>query len=255
MKIYLLHKSNAKEKRKESTNLFTQIKDLFYPMHCPVCDTIICRRKGLICPECSEIPRRVKEPRCVCCGKHLADESGVRCRDCSGRTRSFEYGVALYEYSSVHDSIYAFKNLGRGEYAEYYGREICHQLMPDIQRMNADALIPIPLHSSKLRKRGYNQAALLAKEIAKGCGLPVREDVLKRIQKTSAQKKMNHADRQNNMKKAFHMEQNDVKLDTVILVDDVFTTGSTIEAAAKELKRGGVNKVFYVALAIGKGLS
>ena len=51
------------------------------------------------------------------------------------------------------------------------------------------------------------------------------------------------------------MEQNDVKLDTVILVDDVFTTGSTIEAAAKELKRGGVNKVFYVALAIGKGLS
>lgn len=229
-------------------------KDIFFPMHCPVCDCVISRKRGLICPECRDIPRLVKAPRCVCCGKHLEEREAVCCHDCSGLRRSFERGVALYEYASVHDSIFAFKNLGRAEYAEFYGQELRRWLLPVIRKMRADAIIPIPLHPSKERRRGYNQAALLAREISAGCGVPVREDVLKRVKKTVAQKKMDHATRQNNMKKAFHMVQNDVKLKTVILVDDVFTTGKTLEEAASELKRGGTDKVYFVALAIGKGL-
>lgn len=228
--------------------------DLFYPMHCPFCDTVVNRKKGLICPECRTVPRVVRAPRCVCCGKHVEKEEAVRCRDCSGKPKSFERGVALYEYASVHDSVYAFKNRGRADYAQAYGEEIRRFIMPVIKEMRADALVPIPLHPSKFRKRGYNQACLLAKEISKGCGVPVREDILKRVKKTDAQKKMDHEARQNNMKKAFHMAQNDVKLKTIILVDDVYTTGNTLEAAAAELKRGGVDKVFFVALAIGKGL-
>ena len=196
----------------------------------------------------------VKAPRCVSCGKHLERQEQVRCRDCSGKKRSFEQGIALYEYISVHDSVHAFKNLGRMEYAAFYGEEIRRFLLPSIKRMDGDALVPIPLHKSKFNKRGYNQAALLAEEISKGCGIPVREDILIRTRKTASQKKMDHATRQNNMKKAFHMVKNDVKLKTIILVDDVFTTGNTIEAAAEVLKQGGVEKVFFIALAIGKGL-
>lgn len=219
-----------------------------------MCDGVIARKKGLICKECINIPRLVEEPRCICCSKHLQREEALRCRDCSGLKRSFERGIALYEYASVHDSIHAFKNMGRAEYAEFYGRQIRLRLMPVIREMKADALVPIPLHPGKLNKRGYNQATLLAREISKGSGVPVREDILKRVRKTAAQKKMNRESRQNNMKKAFHMVQNDVKLKTIILVDDVFTTGNTLEAAAAELKRGGVDKVYFVALAIGKGL-
>ena len=230
------------------------IKDLFFPRHCPVCDTVLAQNAGLICTECADIPQLVKAPRCVCCGKHLEAKEQARCRDCAGKMRSFEWGVALYEYTSVHDSIHAFKNLGRAEYVQFYGEAIRRWLLPTIARMKGDALVPIPLHFSKQKKRGYNQAALLAYEISKGCGIPVREDILVRVKKTAAQKKMDHVTRQNNMKKAFHMAQNDVKLKTIILVDDVFTTGNTIEAAAEELKRGGVEKVFYIALAIGKGL-
>lgn len=256
MKIYLFRKNITKDKKCIPTfkGIKTFIKDLLFPLHCPICDCIIVREKGLICPECRDIPRLVKAPRCVCCGKHLERMTAVYCRDCSGLKRSFDKGVALYEYSSVHDSVFAFKNMGRAEYAEFYGQEILHWLAPVIRSMKADTLIPIPLHVSKERKRGYNQATLLAKEISKGCDIPVREDILKRTRKTGAQKKMDHATRQNNMKKAFHMVQNDVKLKTVILVDDVFTTGKTLEEAAAELKRGGVNKVYFVALAIGKGL-
>lgn len=256
MKINLSRRNDTEENRHFTWRKITEgIKDWLFPMHCPICDCVVSRKKGLICKECATIPQVVKAPRCVCCGKSLKSENAVRCRDCSGPKRSFERGIALYEYSSVHDSIYAFKNKGRAEYAEYYGWEMSRQFMPILLRMRADALVPIPLHSDKLRKRGYNQASLLAKEISKWTGIPVREDVLIRIRKTDAQKKMDHAGRQNNMKKAFHMPQNDVKLDTVILVDDVFTTGKTIEAAANELKQGGVKQVFFVTLAIGRGLS
>lgn len=234
--------------------MIEKIKDLFYPRHCPICDDVLKPGRGLICPECRRIPRIVKAPRCVCCGKHVEQEESVRCRDCSGLQKHFDKGFALYEYSSVHDSVFRFKNAGRAEYATFYGEELRRYLLTSVMEWKADALVPIPLHKSKLRKRGYNQAGLLAQEISKVIGVPVREDLLKRVRKTDAQKKMNHNDRQNNMKKAFHMVQNDVKLKTVILVDDVFTTGNTINAAAEVLKRGGVNKVYFVALAIGKGL-
>ncbi len=257
MRIYLFRKTITEGKNHNKAiegTVSKQVKDLLFPMHCPICDCIIERKKGLICPECKDVPRLVKAPRCACCGKHLERAETVYCRDCSGLKRSFDKGIALYEYSSVHDSVFAFKNMGRAEYAEFYGREILRWLQPSIMNMRADALIPIPLHASKMRKRGYNQASLLAEEISKGCGIPVREDILKRVKETDAQKKMDHATRQNNMKKAFHMVQNDVKLKTVILVDDVFTTGKTLEEAAAELKRGGMDKVYFVALAIGKGL-
>lgn len=235
-------------------HIFETIKDRLFPRHCPFCDTVLAERREYICAECKEIPRMVMPPRCICCGKHVQEAEQVRCRDCSGRKRNFERGIALYEYSSVHDSIHAYKNLGRVEYVHFYGEEMRRYLLPAINRMDADAFIPIPLHAGKLRSRGYNQATLLAEEISKGTGIPVREDILIRVKKTKAQKKMDHLTRQNNMKKAFHMVQNDVKLKTVILVDDVFTTGNTIDAAAEELKRGGIERVFFVALAIGKGL-
>lgn len=250
----VITKDKGRENFTSGIGMLDGIKNLFFPRHCPVCDTVIAGKSQLICPECREIPRLVKAPRCVCCGKRLEREEQVRCRDCGGKRRSFESGVALYEYASVHDSVFRFKNLGRAEYADFYGEEIRRWLLPAIVRMGGDALVPIPLHKSKLNARGYNQATLLAKEISKGCGIPVREDILFRIRKTASQKKMDHTTRQNNMKKAFHMAQNDVKLKTIILVDDVFTTGNTIEAAAEELKCGGVEKVFFVALAIGKGL-
>ena len=258
MNINPLYKMITEDERIGRQNIvfhpIETIKDYFFPMHCPICDGVLPQGKELICPECKSIPRMVKAPRCVCCGKHLAMAEQVRCRDCSGLVRYFERGVALYEYSGMHDSIHRFKNMGRQEYARFYGEEIRKWLLPSIMDMQADALVPIPLHTSKLRQRGYNQATLLAQEISKGTGIPVREDILVRTCKTKAQKHMSHEDRQNNMKKAFHMAQNDVKLKTIILVDDVFTTGSTLDAAAKELKRCGVNKVFFITLAIGKGL-
>lgn len=230
------------------------MKELLYPRHCPVCDEIVRPKDGLCCRECRDIFQRVEPPRCIKCGKHVdASENQMLCYDCSRAPKHFERGFSLFEYASVHDSVHMFKNRGRCEYADYYARCIYETFGDKIRETEADAIIPIPLHPSKQKKRGYNQASLLAKQLGGLCKIPVREDVLFRLQRTAVQKHLNHTQRQNNMKKAFHIDENDVKLNKIILVDDVYTTGNTIEAAARVLQEHGVKSVFFVTLAVGFG--
>ena len=124
----------------------------------------------------------------------------------------------------------------------------------ELERLKADALIPIPLHPAKEKKRGYNQALILAEEISKATRIPVLKDYLIRPKRTKNQKSLGRKDRQNNMKKAFQLHGNDVKLETVILVDDIYTTGNTIGAAAAVLKSVGVEHVYFISLATGRGL-
>lgn len=227
------------------------IMDYLYPRRCPICDEPTGGR--YICAKCKTIPRIVLEPRCVKCGKHIDDDALEYCLDCRTSEKHFVTGISLYEYDSVSDSIYRFKNKGRSEYADFYTEEMVKRLGKTIKSYKADALIPIPLHKSKEKKRGYNQSEVLALGLSKKLGIPVRNDVLIRTNKTKEQKKLSHGERQNNLVGAFHMTENDVKLESAILIDDVYTTGSTMDEAARTLLAGGVKKVFFVTLAIGIG--
>ena len=115
-----------------------------------------------------------------------------------------------------------------------------------------DMLVPVPVSSRRYRKRGYNQAALLAGEISRDTGIPVREDLLQRTADTLPMKNMGFADRQNNLKKAFHCSGNDVKLSSIMLIDDIYTTGATVDACAQALYRRGAARVCFLTLAIGE---
>ena len=163
-------------------------------------------------------------------------------------------GRALYEYKSVAASIYRFKYGKRQEYADFFGEEIVRYLGDFIREVRPDALIPIPLHKKRLAKRGYNQAALLARAVGRYSGVPVNEKILVRVKNTTPLKLQNPAERQNNLKKAFNISQNDVKLKKVVLVDDIYTTGSTIDEAARTLKSAGVEDIYFIALACGAGV-
>jgi ComF family protein len=112
-------------------------------------------------------------------------------------------------------------------------------------------LVPVPLHSARMRVRGYNQSALMAAGISALTGIPIREDVLSRTENTVPMKNMSVSDRQNNLKNAFHACSFDVKLKTIIVIDDIYTTGATIDACATELYRAGAAFVFFMTLAIG----
>lgn len=231
-----------------------KLVNLIYPRRCPVCDDIVPSADGLICQECKTKIRYIQAPRCRKCGKQLYDETVIFCKDCESRKHIFDFGYALYDYRSINRSIYRFKYNGRSEYAKYYARDIYEHLGMELKNLQADAFIPVPLHKERQAKRGYNQAELLAGELAKLTGIPCCSDLIKRVKNTVPQKELDDRERQNNLKKAFHIPSDVVKLNKTIVVDDIYTTGSTIDAVAKELRQHGVGKIYYLALCIGEGM-
>lgn len=227
---------------------------LVFPRRCPVCDGIVPAGEGLICSRCRTKPQYIREPRCRRCGKQLVGATEAFCHDCMQRKHVYDYGYALYDYQSMKKSIYRFKYGKRCEYAAFYARDICEKLSDEIRMMDADAIIPVPVHASRKRDRGYNQAELVAAELSRLTGITMYGKLVKRIRKTVPQKKLTIQERQNNLKKAFNISTNVVKLNKTILVDDIYTTGSTLDAVALELKRHGVTSVYFIALCIGEGM-
>lgn len=120
--------------------------------------------------------------------------------------------------------------------------------------MEADAILPVPVHASRRRSRGYNQAELVAAELSRLTGIKMYDRLVKRVRKTTPQKELTIQERQNNLKKAFNIVENDVKLNTTVIIDDIYTTGSTIDEAARVLKEAGVQKIYFITLACGAGL-
>ena len=119
-----------------------------------------------------------------------------------------------------------------------------------ISEMEADCLVPVPLHPTRYRKRGFNQAELLARELGALSGIPVRTDILFREKKTEAQKELTPDQRIRNLQKAFRADPEKADVSSVILVDDIYTTGSTAEACTRALKEAGVGKVYTACLCI-----
>ena len=229
-------------------------EDLVFPRRCPVCDRPVQPFGALICSSCEKVLQRVKEPVCRRCGKQLRSAADHLCRDCRTMPHLFERGSTVFTYHSAAGGLFRFKYRGRQEYGAYYGRCMAGKLCdaaggPD--RM-PDYLVPVPLSAQRLRKRGYNQALILAREISKLTGIPVREDVLRRVANTLPMKNMTPGERQNNLKKAFQAFGNDVELNSIMLIDDIYTTGATVDACAYALYRQGARRVCFITLASGE---
>ncbi len=224
-----------------------------YPGRCPVCDGIVGRAGEKICLKCMDRPKLLTPPWCMRCGRKT-EEGEEYCRDCRAREHLFDRGRALYEYTSVAESIYRFKYGGRREYAEFYGEQIVEYLGEFIQSMGPDAIVPIPLHRRRRAVRGYNQAELLARAAGRRMGIPVYSRLLVRVRDTAPQKELNREERQNNLKRAFNIPGNDVKLKRILVFDDIYTTGTTLDEAARALKAAGAEQVWFITLACGSGV-
>lgn len=227
---------------------------LLYPRRCPVCDEPVRPWNALVCAECASGLACIEPPWCLKCGKHIGDSVREYCADCAAHPHLFDGGRALFSYRSVSASIARFKYRGRREYAACYAACMADRLGSFIRSCQADALIPVPLHKSRLKKRGYNQAQVLAEELSVLTGIPVRTDLIERVKKTAPMKDLSAAERQNNLKKAFKIRRNDVKLNIIVIIDDIYTTGSTIDAMSQEFRRAGVERIYFMTLAIGRGI-
>ena len=240
--------------KEKSRRAFEAISDLIFPRRCAVCDRPVDRLGQGVCLKCKPQIQYIKAPFCMKCGKQLNEPQQEYCNDCLRRKHFYLQGKALYDYGSMADSIFRFKYMGRQEYAGFYGKELYDRYGFWLRAVRPDALVPVPIHASRKRKRGYNQAELVAAELAKYSEKPVNSKLIIRKKKTKPQKDLTTQERQNNLKKAFKICQNDVKLSTIVIIDDIYTTGSTIDDMAKLLMASGIQKVYYVALAVGRGI-
>lgn len=219
-----------------------------------VCDGLTDQPGEGVCRKCKEQIVYIKEPYCLKCGKQLGQEEKEYCSDCERIRHYYVQGTALYDYGSMADSVFRFKYAGRAEYAAFYGKDLFMKKAGWLAGIRPDALVPVPIHPSKMRSRGYNQAYLIARELSGYCGIPVEKELIGRKLRTQPLKNLSHEERQNNLKRAFKILQNDVKLDTIVIIDDIYTTGSTIDAMAKVFMETGIDNIYFMALTIGRGI-
>lgn len=233
--------------------MIRHISDLLYPPKCFSCKEIIAKDTQL-CPRCQSQVRYVKEPACLRCGKPLDYEGKAVCYDCQGQTHAFSrnYSPLIYE-GVAKRMMYDFKYNHRKQMAEYFGRIIIESFGGVLSGYRFDGIVPVPLHKSRQRQRGYNQAELIANVIGEYLGVNVYPSYLVREKKTRPQKELNDDQRKNNMKNAFLIGRNEVQLNQILLVDDIYTTGTTFDAAAEVLRDYGAREVICIAPCIGRG--
>lgn len=215
--------------------------------------------KILIHPSCISKLSPIKSPSCKKCGKEVIGERTEYCYDCSRHTRTFDWGMALLQYNeAAKHSMAAVKYKNRREYLDFYAAAIDSRFRKNILRLQADALVPVPIHPSRRRQRGYNQAEELAARLSMLWGIPMDAGLLVRSKKTAPQRELNPAERLKNLQEAFTV--NTERLGgrmgipgSVVLIDDIYTTGSTIEACTRALKAAGVQQVYFVVICIGEG--
>ena len=176
------------------------------------------------------------------------------CYDCMHASHYFDRGLSLWLHKiPVNQSIYQFKYHNQRRYGIYYAREFVSRYRAEIGVWNPDVIIPIPLHKKRRKKRGFNQAEIVARYLGKTTGIRVEPEGLIRRVYTNPQKSLNPVGRRDNLKYAFAVAEDFQPVKTVLLIDDIYTTGNTIDAAAKVLKRRGVQRVYFLTISIGQG--
>ena len=197
----------------------------------------------------------------MCCGRPLSRDDREFCFDCSKKKRSYQNGLSLGVYEgALRESVIRCKFHGRQEYASWYADELMKLHSDRLYALRADVIVPVPMHPRKERKRGYNQAALFGAELAKKLNIPMVSDVLLRARFTEPQKELNDTARLQNLLDAFAVDETKLaeykknhSFDRVILVDDIYTTGSTMEACARLLKKAGIRFIAPVTVAVAGG--
>lgn len=226
--------------------------EVLYPPRCPFCNEVQAPGGKKICQKCLlELPKRTP-PFCMKCGKPVEKEEQELCKNCKNRLPEYEraYPMLLYR-KKVPEALARFKYKNDRQIGRILIQELGKETIVLLKRLPVDGIVPVPMHWKKEKARGYNQAYLLAKEIGNLLELPVYKNYLIRTVSTVAQKELSVGERKKNIKKAFKIGENVVKLNHILLVDDIYTTGATVSACAGTLKEAGAKKVYVTCIGIG----
>lgn len=221
------------------------------PPKCLKCHTMISQAHRL-CHTCWQQLTFISDPRCKYCGWPLPyTDTVLTCLDCQQRPPVYNQSLSVFHYDGViRDLIIRFKHND----ATYLAPALAWWLATATKGIlnKADYLIPVPLHRWRLLKRCYNQATLLAHNLTKLSGKPTLKNVLRRQTNTSPQYHKTRQQRNQNVQGAFIVpfhKSRQISNKTIVLIDDVWTTGATIKACCRALKKAGVKEIIVLTLA------
>lgn len=246
---------------KLSTCLRKWLKEVLswlYPndIYCICCGDFIMKGKAYsLCQRCTEKIHWIRDNRCRICGKEI-QEGCLLCHDCSEVDRQFDLGITCVQYGRMEKKmIHRFKYKDCGYMAHFLGLIMAERLEaePGV-RAAVDFVAAVPMYRKKEQIRGYNQAELLAAAIARELELPYYAHCLHRSRNTVPMNRLGLEERRENVKGAFSVKLEscqDIKNRVALLIDDVYTTGSTADACAEALKGAGASQVILLTLAAG----
>ncbi|MCD6452734.1 MAG: ComF family protein [Dehalococcoidales bacterium] len=223
---------------------FSQVAlDLLFPKWC-----VGCGKEGyFICPSCRQSLLRIVPPVCPQCGK--PQPSGMLCPDCVGQPVAIDGIRSPFQFDGVmRQAIHQLKYRNLRALAKPLAKLLSDYLA--INPIPAEWLVPVPLHQKRLRERGYNQSQLLARELSQLTGLPVMDNCLIRQRYSFPQTQTQSVtERRSNVAGAFISSDSQLKDRAVLVIDDVSTTGATLNACAIALKAAGAISVWGLSLA------
>jgi len=246
-------------------NMLEYIKEgllnFVFPLNCKVCGKPIRESRGYsICKDCFKTIKLIENPYCKKCGKPLIgtefflNNKDILCINCRKQHSYFNCArsVGVYE-KALRKCIHLFKYYREKKLAKPLGKLLIDYLSKNKQLyQELDLIIPVPLHKNDLKIRGFNQSLLLSKEIGDYFSLPVEKNILIKKKITGAQIKLSKKEREKNLLNAFFIaEPERIKGKKLLLIDDVFTTGSTVNECSKELKKAQVKNICVLTLARG----
>lgn len=227
---------------------------LFYPPHCLLCGSDTTARIHL-CTKCTHEVRPIQEPFCRMCSQPFEGEitGEFSCSNCAERKFHFDCAISPYRARGpVREFIHRFKYEGQFFLRHQLAEWTAHGLQDyRILAQDFDALVPVPLHPTRRREREFNQAEEIARLVARQAGRPMW-DALQRTRYTTTQTRFDRQERMENLRDAFRVRKREaVHNRHIILVDDVFTTGSTVEECARVLRAAGAASVRALTVARG----
>ncbi len=233
--------------------MLAALSDVIFPPLCPNCGEPVKQWENGFCPSCLSEIRTITSPLCLCCGipfpSSAADDH--LCAECMDSMPMFSKAraVGCFE-ATLLEAIHRFKYGHHMITGEALGRMMAAYQYPRLAPDGYDVVMPVPLHLQRLRERGFNQSLILARSIAEKHAVPLDFTSLKRNVKTAAQVELGRKEREKNVRGAFtvrHPER--VSGKRVLLIDDVYTTGSTLRECARMLIDAGAEEVGVITLA------
>ncbi len=228
---------------------------LFYPKQCMSCGKVLLKMEKEIgfCRGCVKNVKLVGAKSCMRCGKPIGSGQKEYCPQCEVNSHKYNQNKAVFVYDGpVKMSMYQYKYSNKRCFSEYYAKTAVKMHGSWLKRIGVDAIVPVPMYERKKKSRGYNQAEEFANAISALTGIPVENGIIRRERETIAMKQLKGAKRKKNLLNAFKLAENIVQFRKVLIVDDIYTTGTTMDEMAKALKNGGISEVYGLCICIGK---